>query len=105
MAQAARKKSSKDYEAKRTTDRNEIRRWAERGGGHPAMVEGTEILRIDFDEPGDGKDEALRRVSWDEFFRVFDDREVEFLYQEYTQDGKPSRFSKFVKPGSDEEDR
>src|SRR5688572_22359241 len=64
MAQAARKKSSKDYEAKRTTDQDEIRLWAERRGGHPAMVEGTDILRIDFDEPDDGKDEALRRVTW-----------------------------------------
>jgi hypothetical protein len=105
MAQAARKKSSKDYEAKRTTDQDEIRLWAERRGGHPAMVEGTDILRIDFDEPDDGKDEALRRVTWDQFLQVFDDRELEFLYQEHTQDGKLSRFNKLVTPGSDEEHR
>jgi hypothetical protein len=42
-------------------------------------------------------------VTWDEFFRVFDDRGPEFLYQERTHDGKTSRFNKFVYPGSDRE--
>jgi hypothetical protein len=45
------------------------------------MVKGTQLLRIDFDDP-DGPDENLMPVSWEEFFRVFDERGLEFLYQE-----------------------
>jgi hypothetical protein len=45
----------------------------------------------------------LRPVSRDEFFRVFDARGLEFLYQERTHDGEISRFNKFVKAGSDRE--
>ena len=99
MAQAARHRKSKDDEAKRTRDHDAIRKWAEKRGGHPAMVEGTQILRLDFDEP----DQKLTKVSWDEFFRIFDDRDLEFLHQDHTHDGKTSRFNKFVHAGSDRE--
>jgi hypothetical protein len=67
------------------------------------MVEGTQILRINFDDPDGSSDENLRPISWDEFFRVFDARGLEFLYQERTHDGETSRFNKFVKAGSDRE--
>jgi hypothetical protein len=52
---------------------------AEARGGHPAVAECTEILRIDFDDPDGTQDEKLRRISWEEFFRIFDSRELEFL--------------------------
>jgi hypothetical protein len=42
-------------------------------------------------------------VSWDEFFRVFDERGLELLYQEHTHDGHISRFNKFVYAGTDRE--
>jgi hypothetical protein len=48
MARAA-KSTTVDYHSHRTRDRETIRRWAERRGGRPAMVEGTQILRVDFD--------------------------------------------------------
>jgi hypothetical protein len=99
MAQVRRQDPQVDYHARRTRDHKVIREWAERRGGGPAMVEGTQILRLDFNEP----DEKLRPVSWDEFFSVFDERGLEFLYQEQTRDGKISRFNKFVKAGSDDE--
>jgi hypothetical protein len=77
--------------ASTTTDHNEIRHWVEEHGGRPSMVK-TEgeggILRIDFGEP----EEALQEVSWDEFFEVFDDNKLAFLYQ----DEGDSRFNKFV---------
>lgn len=44
-------------EARTTTDHGTIRRWAEKRGGSPAKVQGTEdrsgegILRFDFAEP------------------------------------------------------
>jgi hypothetical protein len=77
LARVQRRKAV-DYEPHRTQDHETIRRWAEDRGGHPAMVEGTQILRIDFDDPNGSSDEHLRRVSWEEFFRVFDERGLEF---------------------------
>ena len=56
-------------EARKTTDRDTIRKWAEERGGRPARVRGSGaggILRIDFAEP----EEGLEEISWDEFFRI-----------------------------------
>jgi hypothetical protein len=55
--------------------------------------------------PTKAEDVALHRVSWEKFFRVFDDRELEFLYQEHTQDGSRSHFNKCLGRGSDPENR
>jgi hypothetical protein len=100
MAQTAGKSSNMGHQAQRTQDHEEIRRWAEARKAKPAMVEGTEILRFDFEEPDESGDEALKPVSWDEFFEVFDSRKLEFLFQEHTQGGRLSRFNKFVSPGT-----
>ena len=63
--------------ARRTADHDEIREWVESRGGRPAIVEGTEgLLRIDFDEP----DPTLEETDWDTFFRIFDESNVDFLY-------------------------
>lgn len=86
-------------ESKRTSDHDEIKKWAEDRDGKPAVVKGTEskdgsgLLRINF--PGYAE-ENLKDISWEEFFKIFDDNDLEFLYQEKTQDGETSRFSKFV---------
>ena len=76
--------------AERTRNHDEIRRWAEQRGGHPAYVEGTEILRIDFDDAE--ADDRLQRTDWDEFFQTFDDRGLDFLYEPDAE----NRFNKFV---------
>jgi hypothetical protein len=102
VAQAGSKHHA-DYQSHRTRDHEAIRRWAEERGGHPAMVEGTQILRMDFDDPDGSRDEKLSRVSWDEFFSVFDDRDLEFLHQDHTHDGKVSRFNKLVHGDSEHE--
>jgi hypothetical protein len=86
-------------QAKTTTDHKVIRKWAEERGGRPARVKGTEdrdgegILRFDFAEP----DDKLEPVSWEEFFKTFDDRTLALLHQDKTDDGKTSRFFKFVR--------
>jgi hypothetical protein len=56
--------------AQKTTDHDEIRRWTEARGGHPAKVQAQGkqlsggILRIDFDEPGGNDDVRLtQRIS------------------------------------------
>ncbi len=89
--------------SKSTTDHEEIKRWAEARGGRPAIVKGTEgrgpgagLLRIDFVGDGEGKDPKLEEVSWDEFFRTFDEKHLSFLYQDEAAQGKERRFFKFV---------
>lgn len=77
-----------------TTDHEEIRRWAEERGAHPAVVKGTEILRLDF--PGFTGEGTLEPISWEEFFRKFDERGLALVYQERTADGKKSNFNKLV---------
>lgn len=86
--------------ATKTTDHDTIRRWAEERGGHPATVaatrEGDEagILRIDFEST---KAEGLERISWEQFFRTFEESRLAFLYQDRTEDGNASRFFKLVR--------
>ncbi len=83
-----------------TTNHNEIRKWVEERGGHPARVKGTEkgkssgVLRIDY--PGYSGEDRLEEISWEEFFEGFEENELAFLYQEKTSDGELSRFSKLV---------
>ncbi|SFP76732.1 hypothetical protein [Tranquillimonas alkanivorans] len=84
-----------DHDSKTTTDHDTIRKWVEERDGRPAKVEDDReggILRIDFQEP----EENLEEIEWDEFFHIFEDRKLAFLYQEKTADGGTSRFNKFV---------
>jgi hypothetical protein len=85
------------HAAKRTTDHEEIRRWIEERQGRPSVVEATwdgtnGLLRVDFGDESEG----LTEVSWDDFFRMFDESDVEFLYQEETTDGGISHFFRFI---------
>lgn len=83
-----------------TTHHEVIKEWAEARGGRPATVAGTEhgdhlgVLRFDF---GD-KDDRLREVSWEEWFATFDDRKLNFIYQEEKSDGKQSNFFRLENP-------
>jgi len=84
--------------AQTTTDHDKIRSWVEARGGRPARVKSTApdgMLRIDFDEP----EENLEEISWEDFFGIFEERQLAFLYQEKTDDGNESRFNKFVERG------
>ena len=85
--------------SKTTTDHAAIRKWAEKRGGHPTSVTGTEhgkesagVLRLDFGV----KDEKLHAVDWNAFFDKFEENKLAFLYQDKTADGKTSRFHKFI---------
>jgi hypothetical protein len=85
--------------SKITADHDEIKGWAQERGGVPSMVKGTGeegggILRFDF--PPTGTKPNLQEISWEEFFRIFDDKGLAFLYQEKTKEGEISRFNKFV---------
>jgi hypothetical protein len=83
-----------------TTDHDKIRQWVEDRNGRPATVKGSAknskagILRIDF--PGFSGQTSLKAVSWKEWFKIFDERRLGFLYQDRTAGGKPSRFNKQI---------
>ena len=71
----------------------------------PAVVEGTHdgfgsgLLRIDFGEMG----EDLEGISWEEFFKVFEENELAFIYQDVTEEGAESYACKFVARQSEDE--
>jgi hypothetical protein len=87
-------------ESTTTTDHEFIRKWAEERGGKPACVKGTGggddpgMIRIDF--PGWSGEDSLQPISWDEWFKAFDDNKLAFLYQDTTKEGEESRFNKLV---------
>jgi len=87
-----------------TADRQVIRRWAQARGGTPATV-GSErqgrpsVLRIDF--PGYGG-ANLRQITWDEWFNTFDQRRLNFIYQEQRTNGQPSNFFRLESPNRED---
>ena len=81
-------------DSKTTTNHDEIRKWVEERGGHPARVKGTEVLRIDY--PGFSGEDSLEEISWEEFFEAFDQNKLAFLYQDTIESGETSRFSKLI---------
>jgi hypothetical protein len=94
-------------ESKTTTNHEQIKRWLEELGGHPARVQGTAVegnsgvLLIDY--PGHSGTQTLETISWDEFFQGFEENELAFLYQDETKAGDESRFSKLINRDSAEE--
>ncbi len=89
-----------------TRSHDVIRHWAEERGGQPATVPGTEhgsrpgVLRFNF--PGYGG-EALEQISWEDWFRTFDQRELVFVFQEHKTDGRMSNFFQLDSPSRERE--
>ena len=79
-----------------TTDHETIRKWAEAKGGKPAAVDRTHqggdvgIIRIMFPDNPQSEHQSLVEISWDEFFRQFEESKLALLYEE------DSLFSKIV---------
>ncbi|EKE28547.1 MAG: hypothetical protein ACD_3C00047G0003 [uncultured bacterium (gcode 4)] len=83
-----------EWESIETTDHEEIQKWVESRWWSPAKVKDSSIIRIHYlakDEPD------LEDINWDEFFEIFDNSRLKFVYQLKTQDWKESRFSKIVR--------
>jgi hypothetical protein len=82
--------------AKTTTDHDTIRQWAESHAGRPAVVKSTRgrkgvgILRIEFPEAPVSDHEALEVITWDDFFKQFEDAELALVYDE------KSNFNKLI---------
>lgn len=82
-------------------DHVRIRYWAEERGAKPACVKGTGargdigMIRLDF--PGYTGEESLQPISWDDWFRKFDERELALMVQDTTARGEKSNFNKLIK--------
>ena len=95
-------------DSKITTDHDEIRRWVEERGGHPARVKGTGragksgsgLLRIDY--PGFSGEDTLEKITWEHFFEQFEKSGLAFIYQDKLETGDTSRFSKLIDRNSTE---
>jgi ferritin-like metal-binding protein YciE len=89
------------------TDHEEIRRWAEERGATPTCVRGTGgkgdvgMIRLDF--PGFSGEGKLEPISWDDWFRSFDENSLALLVQERTAGGQQSNFNKLVSRESAEQ--
>ncbi len=95
---AAKSKSSSNI----TTDHSLIRKWAEERGAKPASVKGTGgksigVIRLMFPGYGAERSQSLREITWEEFFKKFDENNLAFIYQDKTSNGIKSNFNKFIK--------
>jgi hypothetical protein len=84
-----------------TTDHDFIRRWVEERGGWPARVKGTGskgdpgLIRLDF--PGYSGADSLEKISWDDWFKAFEDNDLALLHRDLEhEDGDKDRFNKLV---------
>lgn len=81
-------------------DHDDIRTWAEARHAQPACVRRTGgngdpgMIRLDF--PGFSGARSLAPISWDQWFRSFDDNNLALLVQDRTARGQPSNFNKLV---------
>ncbi len=85
-----------------TRDHEVIRKWAEERGAVPAAASTVRqtarprVLRFDF--PGFGGGKRLQQISWEEWFKTFDERELVFLFQEHLKSGNQSNFFRLDNP-------
>ncbi|WP_432712094.1 hypothetical protein [Pedobacter sp.] len=83
-----------------THDHQTIKEWVEKRKGVPSKIKGTDktgdegVLRIHF--PKHSQSNNFDEVSWDEFFEEFEDKELDFLFQDKKANGETSTFHKFV---------
>ncbi|WP_017730765.1 hypothetical protein [Nafulsella turpanensis] len=72
--------------SEKTTDHNAIKSWVNEHDGVPMKVKDTDkgnsaLLRIGFPDNKNSDSENLEEISWDKFFKVFDDNKLALLYQ------------------------
>ena len=71
-----------------STDHEKIRKWAEKHGGKPAVVQSTHgehgvgIIRIEFPDAPNSKNDSLEEISWEEFFEEFEAKKLALILDE-----------------------
>lgn len=92
--------------SKLTTDHEEIKQWAVNHEAKPEIIDepdarGDSIgIRLDF--PGKKDDRFISKdlyheVSWEEFFKVFDEAGLGFIYEQIETEKDPSMEYRFVR--------
>lgn len=89
-----------DCGAKKTTDKQTIKNWAEARNGIPAVLKSTECdegsaLRIQFPK-ANHRFKNFDKISWDNFFDQFEKNKLALVYQESKGSGESSTFYKLV---------
>jgi hypothetical protein len=78
-----------------TTNHEIIQRWAAARQATPATVPGRPhgdrpgVLTFDF--PINGRNARLQLIDWSAWFKSFDERGLNFIYQETRSDGRQSK--------------
>jgi len=83
-----------------TTNPEVVRQWAEERRAVPATVgqrrtRQPRVLRFKFPR---SRATNLVEIDWDDWLRVFTDRNLRFIYQEHRTDGRPSNFFRLESP-------
>lgn len=85
-----------------TTNHDVIRRWARQRDAKPATIRGTEregrVGVLTFNMPGYRESSRVREITWNEWFRTFDLRQLNLIYQEQLRDGRTSNFFRTESP-------
>ncbi|RKN39134.1 hypothetical protein [Micromonospora endolithica] len=85
-----------------TTNHDVIRRWAQERNARPATITGTEqdgrAGVLTFHVPGYRESSRVREITWDEWFRTFDLRKLNLIFQEQLRDGRQSTFFRTESP-------
>ena len=83
-----------------TTNHNEIQQWAEEKEGIPATLKNQDeeasnlIIRILFSD--DKNVDQAREIPWDQFFKLFEEHKLAFVYKHENFGGALSNFHRFV---------
>ncbi|MFG1831031.1 hypothetical protein ACGFIC_14690 [Micromonospora chersina] len=89
-----------------TTNHEVIQRWARARNAKPATIAGTERGDrpgvLTFNIPGYRESSRIREVSWDDWFRTFDSRGLNLIYQEQMRDGRQSNFFRTENPNRED---
>ena len=98
------KDTTKTIQNQVTVNHMKIKEWAEKRNGKPTMLLGTPnqmhgLLYIDF---GEGEF-SFQEITWQYFFKVFENRGYAFLYEQNSDNSLNSKFYKFIDRESDME--
>ncbi|WP_442934560.1 hypothetical protein [Micromonospora sp. CPCC 205739] len=85
-----------------TSNHEVIQNWARARGAQPATIVGTEREGrpgvLTFEIPGYRESSRVQVISWDDWFRTFDARRLNLIYQEQLRDGRQSNFFRTESP-------
>ncbi|MFD6692820.1 hypothetical protein [Micromonospora aurantiaca (nom. illeg.)] len=89
-----------------TRNHEVIQRWARARGAKPATIAGTEREGrpgvLTFNIPGYRESSRIREITWNDWFRTFDLRRLNLIYQEQMRDGRQSNFFRTENPNRED---